>query len=85
MYPFYNVGSNGARPPQTDEAAGVLYKPIDVNYNFIRSLFLDKVLENPILYSAFLENKITNMSQLEAFNRVGYTERFQNLLEKLQN
>ena len=49
----------------TDESTGVLYKPIDVNYNLIRSLFLDQVLENPILHSAFLENKITNMAQLE--------------------
>ena len=47
VYPFYNVGIKNT--PQ-DEAAGVAYKPIDVNYNFIRSLFLDKVLENPNLY-----------------------------------
>ena len=59
MYPFYNVGVKNT--PQ-DEAAGGAYKPIDVNYNFIRSLFLDKVLENPILYEAFLENKINNMA-----------------------
>ena len=35
---------------------GVLYKPIDLNYNFIRCLILDNVLEHPILYQAFLEN-----------------------------
>ena len=83
MYPFYNVG--GVRKNTADEASGVPYKPIDVNYNFIRSLFLDKVLENPILYDAFLENKITNLAQLESFNKVGYTQRFSNLLEKMQN
>ena len=44
MYPFYG-GSVGGRQP-SDETAGILYKPIDVNYNFIRSLFLDKVLDN---------------------------------------
>ena len=63
----------------------MIYKPIDVNYNFIRSLFLDRVLENPILYSAFLQNKITNMTQLEQFNRVGYSAKFEELLEKLQS
>ena len=62
-----------------------MYKPIDVNYNFIRSLFLDRVLENPILYNAFLENKISNMAQLEQFNRVGYSAKFEDLLTKLQN
>ena len=62
----------------------VPYKPIDMNYNFIRSLFLDRVLENPIIYSAFLENKIANMSQLEAFNKVTYTDRFSTLLDNLQ-
>ena len=62
-----------------------MYKPIDVNYNFIRSLFLDRVLENPILYNAFLENKISNMAQLEQFNRVGYSAKFEDLLSKLQN
>ena len=69
MYPFYN---SSTLPQQntsqtSDEASGVTYKPIDVNYNFIRSLFLDRVIENPILYHAFLENKITNMGQLEQF------------------
>ena len=62
-----------------------MYKPVDVNYNFIRSLFLDRVLENPILYNAFLENKISNMAQLEQFNRVGYSAKFEDLLSKLQN
>ena len=61
-----------------------MYKPIDVNYNFVRSLFLDRVLENPILYNAFLENKISNMAQLEQFNRVGYSAKFEDLLTKLQ-
>ena len=64
--------------------SGVEYKPIDVNFNFIRSLFLDRVLYNPILYSAFLENKIENMAQLESFNKVSYTDRFKQLLDKLQ-
>ena len=38
------------------------YKAIDLNFNFIRSLILDNVLEHPILLKAFLENKITNMT-----------------------
>lgn len=45
--------------------AGLAYKPVDLNYNFIRSLILDNVLEHPTLLQAFLENKITNMAQLE--------------------
>ena len=64
---------------------GLAYKPVDLNYNFIRSLILDNVLEHPILLQAFLENKITNMTQLEQFSRVTYTKRFQTLLEKLQS
>ena len=74
MYPFYNSATS--RQATEDASAGIQYKPIDVNYNFIRSLILDRVLENPILYNAFLENKITSMAQLEAFNKVAYTDRF---------
>ena len=66
------------------EEKGILYKPIDLNYNFIRCLILDNVLEHPILYQAFLGNQITNMAQLESFSKVSYTQRFQTLLEKLQ-
>ena len=61
---FYNPFKKQQAPP-VDEIGQVPYKTIDMNYNFIRSLFLDRVLENPILYSAFLENRITSMSQLE--------------------
>lgn len=52
MYPFYNnnpAGSSGAgllQPQHQTHDDQVFYKPIDVNYNFVRSLFLDGVLEN---------------------------------------
>ena len=31
-------------------------KPTDLTYNFIRSLILDNIVENPILMNAFLTN-----------------------------
>lgn len=88
----FNHQEDGTHPlmmanqqPAAAGEAGLAYKPVDLNYNFIRSLILDNVLEHPILLQAFLENKITNMAQLEQFSRVTYTQRFQALLEKLQS
>ena len=81
MYAFYN---NGSSVPLTDTSnSGIQYKPVDINFNFIRSLILDRVLENPVLHAAFLENKITNMGELEAFNKLSYSARFHEMLLKL--
>jgi hypothetical protein len=55
---------------------GAFYKPTELTYNFIRSLVLDNIVENPILLSAFLTNQINNLSQLEAFAKISYTNKF---------
>jgi len=59
------------------------YKPSELTFNFIRSLILDNIVENPLLLSAFLTNKVNNLSQLEAFAKISYTNKFQQILERL--
>jgi hypothetical protein len=43
---------------------------IDLNYNFIRSLLLDNVVENTHLTGAILRNEITCLKDLENFSRI---------------
>jgi hypothetical protein len=62
---------------------GSAYKPVDLTFNFIRSLFLDKIVENPVLLDAFLTNQVTDIAELEAFSKITYTHRFQSILERL--
>lgn len=52
-------------------------KPAELTFNFVRSLLLDNIIENPVLKNAILTNQIANLSQLEAFTKVTYTSKFQ--------
>jgi hypothetical protein len=48
----------------------------DLTFNFIRSLFLDNVLENSIITSAILTNEIKCLQDFENFTKINYTPRF---------
>ena len=60
------------------------FKHTELTFNFVRSLVLDNIVENPLLLHAFLTNQIQNLSQLEAFTKISYTNKFQQILERLQ-
>lgn len=51
-------------------------KPAELTFNFVRSLILDNIVENPILMNAILTNQVTNLTQLEAFTKITYTNKF---------
>jgi hypothetical protein len=57
----------------------------DLTFNFVRSLLLDKVVENPILLDAILSNRVCNLAQLESFSKISYTNKFQSIIERLQS
>ena len=68
---------------QTDEQPNNLNQSIDLNFFFIRSLLLEGIVKNPILFEAILQNKVSNMSELENFARLQFSGHFVELLENL--
>lgn len=68
----------------SDEPQSNLNQSIDLNFFFIRSLLLDGIVTNPILFEAILQNKVSNMSELENFTRLQFSDHFVELLENLQ-
>lgn len=56
----------------------------DLAFHFVRSLFLDGVLENAVITNAILCNQIQSMQDLDSFTKINYTERFQLLIERLK-
>ena len=60
------------------------FKTSELTFNFVRSLVLDNIVENPLLLNAFLTNQVQNLNQLEAFSKISYTNKFQQILERLQ-
>ena len=56
----------------------------DLSFHFIRSLFLDNVLENPIITQAILSNQIVTLADFENFTRITYTARFEQVIDHLK-
>ena len=56
----------------------------DLAFHFVRSLFLDNVLENSVITSAILANEVQCMADFENFTRVQYSPKFQALIDKLK-
>jgi hypothetical protein len=56
----------------------------DLAFHFVRSLFLDNVLENKIITQAILTNEIQTISDFENFTMINYTSRFQVFIDKLK-
>jgi hypothetical protein len=56
----------------------------DLAFHFVRSLFLDNVLENAVITDAILSNEVQCMADFENFTRVQYSPKFQALIDKLK-
>eukprot|EP00347_Sterkiella_histriomuscorum_P024182 403332023 len=56
----------------------------DLTFHFVRSLFLDNVLENEIITSAILTNQIRDLTDFENFTKISYTQKFQQIIEQIQ-
>jgi hypothetical protein len=56
----------------------------DLAFHFVRSLFLDNVLENSVITNAILSNEVQCMADFENFTRVQYSPKFQALIDKLK-
>ncbi|CDW82516.1 UNKNOWN [Stylonychia lemnae] len=56
----------------------------DLSYHFIRSLFLDNVLDNQVITSAILTNQIQTITDFENFTQINYTPKFQQIIDQIQ-
>ncbi|TNV80331.1 hypothetical protein FGO68_gene8583 [Halteria grandinella] len=56
----------------------------DLAFHFVRSLFLDNVLENKTITLAILSNDVQCMADFENFTKINYTSRFQSIIDKLK-
>ena len=48
----------------------------DLAFHFVRSLFLDNVLENSVITDAILSNQVHLMADFENFTKVQYSPKF---------
>ena len=48
----------------------------DLAFHFVRSLFLDSVLDNKIITNAILTNEILTIADFDNFTRINYTPKF---------
>jgi hypothetical protein len=48
----------------------------DLAFHFVRSLFLDGVLENQAITNAILTNEVQSMHDFETFTKIHYSPKF---------
>lgn len=58
---------------------------IDLTYQLVKHLFLENVLKNTFIRSAFLNNQINNLADLEDLAKLEFTDKFMVLIEKYQD
>jgi len=53
-------------------------------FHFVRSLFLDGVLDNHVILSSIFNNKIQNAQDFENFTKINATPKFEEILDKIK-
>ena len=56
---------------------------VDMEFTFIRRLFIDGIVFNENLKELFIENKISNMQQLKDFSKVKYSKLAEMIMNKV--
>lgn len=57
---------------------------VDLAFHFIKHLFLENIIDNPVILGAILNNEVESISDFERLATLNYTKRFQQVTEKLK-
>ena len=57
---------------------------MDLSFHFIKHLFLENIIDNPMIYQAILNNQINSINDFEHMAKLSFTPKFNKVVEKLQ-